>query len=148
MLSRIVLACFLHLLVCLHLKAAETARIIIIQPGYPGSTRDAEGFVSQLADYVGGKTGLQGISGEYHNEEKRALSALAEKRASFGLVSLGFYLGHRQELGLRVLLQSKPKDNYVVVARKGEVKDVASLAGQPVAGGPLQEGRFLERIAL
>src|SRR2546426_8188115 len=76
MLSRIVLACFLHLLVRVHLKAAEPARIIIIQPGYPGSTRDAEGFVSQLADYVGGKTGLQGISGEYHNEEKRALSAL------------------------------------------------------------------------
>lgn len=132
----------------LRLPAADPPRMIIIQPGYPGSTRDAEGFMGQLSAYLEGKGGLQGLSGEYHNEEKLALSALGEKKVSFGLVSLGFYLAHREKLGLRALLESKPKDNFVVVARVGDVKDPASLTGQPVAGGPLQEAPFLERIAL
>src|SRR5262249_49319532 len=61
-------------------------------------------------------------------------------------VSLGFYLEHRKELGLRVLLQSKPKDNFLVVARTGELKDLSLLAHQPVAGGPLQEAPFLQKV--
>lgn len=129
------------------LSAADPPRMVIIQPGYPGSTKDAESFVGQLSEHLERKAGLQGLSGEYHNDAKRALTFLQEKNVSFGLVSLGFYLEHRQELGLRALLQSKPKDNFVIVSRMGELKDISALGGQPVAGGPLQEATFLEKVA-
>ncbi len=122
-------------------------RMVIIQPGYPGSTRDAEGFVGRLSAYVAERAGLAGLSGEYHNEEKAALAAVGRLKPAFGVVSLGFYLEHRAALGLKPLLASKPRDNFVLVARSGELKDLSALKGQPVAGGPLYERPFLERIA-
>ena len=120
--------------------------MIIVQPGYPGSTKDAEGFMSALTGYVGDKAGLKGLSGEYYNEEKKALSLIDEKKPGFGIVSVGFYLEHRRRLGLKALCQSKPKDNFVIVARPGELKDLSALKGQLVVGGPLYEKNYLERI--
>ncbi|MBI4601226.1 MAG: hypothetical protein HY721_04615 [Planctomycetes bacterium] len=134
---------------------AEGPRMVIVQPGYPGSTKDAEGFLRRLSGYVEEKAGLRGLSGEYHNEEEPALKAVkgegpgaAGRRPLFGVVSLGFYLKHRAALGLRPLLEAKPKDSFVLVTRAGDVKDLEGLKGQPVAGGPLHERDFLERIAL
>jgi hypothetical protein len=129
--------------------AAEPAapRLIIVQPGYPGSTRDARSFIATLCEHLDAKAALKGLAGEYHNEEKEALRAIERDRPAFGMVSLGFYLEHRQALGLTARLQSKPKDRIVVVARGGDLKGPGDLKGQPVAGGPLHEKRFLERIA-
>lgn len=137
------------------LHGAES-RMVIVQPGYPGSTRDAEGFVKRLAKHLEEKTGLSGLAGEYHNEMAPGLAAAkgeqpggAGVRPIFGVVSLGFYLKHRRELGLKPLLQAKPRDSFVLVARAGEVKDLAAdLKGQPVAGGPLHEPELLQRLVL
>jgi hypothetical protein len=121
-------------------------RFVIVQPGYPGTTKDAEEFVGTLAAYVDGKAGLTGLAGEYHNDEKGALQAIEKLQPPFGIVSLGFYLAHRRDLGLKPLLQSEPKDNFVILARPGEVKDPSELKGKAVAGPTLQELPFLQRV--
>lgn len=120
--------------------------MVIVQPGYPGSTRDAEGFMARLTGYLGGKTGLAGLQGAYYNDAKKALSAIAEKKPGFGIVSVGFYLENRRKLGLKPLARVKPGDNFVVVARAGELKDAAALSGKTVTGGPIQEKKYLERV--
>ncbi|HVR76046.1 MAG TPA: hypothetical protein VMT52_17070 [Planctomycetota bacterium] len=126
--------------------AREGPSMVIVQPGYPGSTEDARGFVAELCAHVGRKADLAGLAGAYHNEEKPALAAIEKERPAFGVVSVGFYLEHRKELGLQALLQTKPRDTFVVVARAGDVKGLEGLKGESVAGGPLHERKFLERI--
>lgn len=128
------------------LDAADAPAMVIVQPGYPGSTEDARGFMAELSAHVARKAELAGLTGAYHNEEKAALLAIEKDRPSFGVVSVGFYLGHRKELGLQALLQTKPTDSFVVVVRAGDVKGLEGLKGEPVAGGPLHERKFLERI--
>ena len=129
--------------------AAEDAAhpFVIVQPGYAGSTKDAEQFVAQVSEYLEAKTGLKGVAGEYHNEPAAAKKAIETLRPQFGIVSVGYYLEHREELGLKPLLESSPGDRLVIVTRKGDVKDASALKGEPVAGGPLYDLPFLDRIA-
>jgi len=131
------------------LGAADASRFVIIQPGYPGSMEEAAGFLESLAAHVGKKAGLSGVQGAYYNLGKPALEVLTSdsgRDIAFGLVSAGFYLEHRARLGMKALLESKPPDNFVVVARSGDLKSAADLKGQAVAGGPLHEARYLERM--
>lgn len=122
-------------------------RYVIVQPGYAGSSRDAESFVSSLNEHLAEKVALKNLQGEYFNEPQKGLDAIARVAPAFGIVSLGFYLEHRQALGLSLLLQARPRDNWVLVVRPGEGIDARSLKGKAVAGGPLHELKFLERVA-
>jgi hypothetical protein len=128
------------------LEGQAAPRMVIVQPGYPGSTKDAEGFMATLTDYLAKKMKLPGLAGEYHNDVAKALEAIHARPPIFGLVSLGFYLEHRRALGLEATLVATPEDHFVIVARPHEVPSLAALRGQPVAGGPLAELRFLDRV--
>jgi hypothetical protein len=119
---------------------------MIIQPGYPGTAKDAQGYLETLSAHISEKAGVRGISGAYHNETAPALEAIARERPSFGVVSLGFYLAERGRLGLVPRLAARPKDRFIVVARGDDVKGTDALKGEPVAGGPLHEKEFLDRI--
>lgn len=136
---------------------AEDPRLVVVQPGYPGSTSTAAGFLRKLTGYLEKKAGIKGLHGTYYNEAKPVLAALkgssgasspgkAEGKIVWGVVSVGFYLEHRQAFGMKALLESRPKDNFVVVARSADVKSPLELKGEPVAGGPLHERLYLERI--
>lgn len=129
-------------------EPAEASRVpwmAIVQPGYPGSTAEAERFMAQFTKYVGEASGLSGLGGAYYNDAKKALAAIAERDPPFGLVSLGFYLEHRKTLGLEPLAAARPWDNFLLLAPPGA--EPSKLAGKTVAGGPLHEAKFLERIA-
>jgi len=129
------------------LSASEDSNyLLILQPGYPGSTKDAVGFVSQLCKAV---TKLGGVSiggGEYHNREKRGLETVELKKPAVGIFSLGMYLKHKKPLGLQALLVSDPERPYYVVARKGAFRDLQALKGKKVTGTPLTEPEFFERV--
>lgn len=127
-------------------QAEPTALMVIVQPGYPGSTEEAVDFMATLSGYIGKKMGFAGLSGAYYNDGAKALAVISERSPPFGIVSLGFYLKHRKELRLKALGYSKPKDNFVLLGRPGDVKDLAALDGQTVAGGPLYETEFLNRV--
>jgi hypothetical protein len=137
------------LLVSVPLAAAETVsadRYVIVQPGYPGSTAEAESFVTDLAAAIAKGGGPQGLKGAYYNETKEALEAIRAKKPFFGIVSLGFYLQHRQDLALAPILESLPPDRFYLAAKKGAPVNLNGLAGQVVEGTAFSEKEFVERL--
>jgi hypothetical protein len=127
--------------------AAEgEARLVIAQPGYPGSTAEAKEFISRLTKAVEAGGGPKLAGGEYHNVETAALEAIERDRPAVGIVSLGFYLKHRRSLALKPLVWSQPEEAFAVAARKGTMKSLADLSGKTVSGTPLLEAEFVARV--
>ncbi|MBI4585297.1 MAG: PhnD/SsuA/transferrin family substrate-binding protein [Planctomycetes bacterium] len=126
-------------------QAAEKP-MVFIQPGYPGTTEEARGFVSSFCKVIRQAGGPEVPAGEYHNDEKEGLKAAQEKQPLFGIVSLGFYLKHAGDLSLQPLLFSSPAEPFHLVARKGAFKDLAGLKDKAVTGTTLLELEFVERI--
>jgi hypothetical protein len=142
----IILAAWL-LALALPLGAAEAERrFVIVQPGYPGSTAEAETFVADLATAIGKGGGPRLLGGAYYNDEKEALKEIADRKPSFGIVSLGFFLARHKDLDLSVILASQPEAKFYLVAKKGQTVKLGELSGQTVTGTPFNEPRFVERI--
>ena len=120
--------------------------LAIIQPGRPGSPKAAEGFLARLGEYLASQTRLARPTLSYQNTPKEALVALEKKNPDLGIVSLGFYLEHRERFGLKAVLEAYPLRKYVLVASEGEVKTAADLDGKLVMGGPLYEPKFVRRV--
>lgn len=120
--------------------------LAIIQPGRPGSPKAAEGFLARLGEYLASQTSLARPTLSYQNTPKEALVALEKKNPDLGIVSLGFYLEHRERFGLKAVLEAYPLRKYVLVASEGAVKTAADLDGKLVMGGPLYEPKFVRRI--
>src|SRR5262245_61086261 len=126
------------------LSAAQ--HFIIVQPGYPGSTTEAEAFVTDLLAAIGKGGGPGDLQGEYHNDAEEALKAIREKKPQLGIVSLGFYLAHKEDLRLEPLLASRPHERFYLAGKQGAVVPLKDLAGKTVAGTPFQEPEFVSRI--
>ncbi len=135
-------------LVSSHANAADAVRWIIVQPGYPGSTAEAEGFMRRFSADLAAQSGIESLEGSYHNVPESAAKVIEEKKPAFGLVSLGFYLRYRRQFGLDAQLESEPGDRVVAVVRAGSFRRLKDLAGKKVAGGPLYEPEFLRRVVL
>ena len=128
-------------------RGADTPpSLAIIQPGRPGSPKAAEGFLARLGEYLASQTRLARPTLSYQNTPKEALVALEKKNPDLGIVSLGFYLEHRKQFGLKAVLEAYPLRKYVLVASEGEVKTAADLDGKLVMGGPLYEPKFVRRV--
>ena len=128
-------------------RGADTPpSLAIIQPGRPGSPKAAEGFLARLGEYLASQTRLARPTLSYQNTPKEALVALEKKNPDLGIVSLGFYLEHRERFGLKAVLEAYPLRKYVLVASEGAVKTAADLDGKLVMGGPLYEPKFVRRI--
>ncbi len=121
-------------------------RFVIVQPGYPGTTAEAENFVTDLAGAISEGGGPVDLSGAYYNDEKEALRAIREKEPSFGIVSLGFFLAHKNDLKLEPLLESRPSERFYLAGKKGDAVCLKDLAGQTVTGTPFNEKEFVQRI--
>jgi len=126
--------------------ADEATAWLVVQPGYPGSTRDAEGFMRLFSSYLTERTSLGPLEGTYYNLPDDALHKLQARSPGFALVSLGFYLKYRQQFGFEVRLVSEPADVFLIVGRESEIQAAADLDGQEVVGGPLYEPGFLTRV--
>ncbi len=125
---------------------SAAGHFIIVQPGYPGSTAEAEQFVSDLLGAIGKGGGPGDLQGEYHNDAQEALKAINEKHPQLGIVSLGFYLAHKDDLHLEPLLSSRPLDRFYLASKKGSAIQPKDLSGKAVAGTPFQEQEFVARI--
>jgi hypothetical protein len=135
---------FLMMMACPAMAGAP--HYVIVQPGYPGSTTEAESFVSDLSAALVKGGAPAGLQGAYHNDAKAALKAIAEEKPEFGVVSLGFYLAHRDDLRLKPVLESRPPQAFFLAAKKGSPPALKDLEGQVVAGTPFQEKEFVERV--
>ena len=122
-------------------------KLIILQPGYPGSTKDAREFVDDFCKTLT-TLGAALSGGEYHNDEPRGLEAVERDRPAIGIVSLGVFLKHRERLALRPLLVSTPHGSCRLLVKSGTIPDLKSLSGKTVTSTAFAEPEFVERVIL
>ena len=120
--------------------------LVIVQPGYPGSTAEAAAFVARLCAAVRAEGGPGIGAGEYHNNEQQGIDAIRAKRPTVGIVSLGFALKHQKSLALRPLLWSHPDEAFHILVRKDTLRKLGDLEGRTVTGTPLLEPEFVQRV--
>jgi hypothetical protein len=134
--------------------AATETTLVVCAPGFPGTTREAQPTMDDLAGGVGRAAGWSPgrIGAVYHPTVEGGVEALSGARAGLAIVPLPFYLEHRARLGLRPLLsvaQAAGSDEvWSVVARRGAVAGPAALAGWDLAGMPGYSPRFVREVAL
>ena len=106
--------------------------------------------MSEIAQRAGWEPGS--TSTDYFNRETEALEHIADEPPAFLLTTPGFYLSHREGLGLvpinQVLIEGRDTHRFFIVARKGSVETLADLRGGTLLGSPLAEAFFVEAIVL
>ncbi len=110
--------------------------MVVCAPGYPGSTAEAQPAMDGLASAVAGAAGWdrQNLEAVYFETEEGGLARLAEEDAGLAMVTLPFFLEHREALGLRAALFAvpsghEPLESWVLVAGAGAVSKPADLEG-------------------
>jgi hypothetical protein len=107
---------------------SENFDFVIIQPGQPGTSEDAQPVMDALATYLQKKLGADvTIRGRYFNQAEQAAAYLAGNRPQWGIVGLGYYLGHAGDLCMTPLASTRPggsdSDTWrLVVAKNGPDK--------------------------
>lgn len=107
---------------------SENFDFVIIQPGQPGTSEDAQPVMDALATYLQNKLGADvTIRGRYFNQIEQAAAYLADNRPKWGIVGLGYYLGHAGARCMTPLASTRPggADSDVwrlVVAKDGPDK--------------------------
>lgn len=90
-------------------RATETFDFVIIQPGQPGSSEDAQPVMDAFAGYVQEKLGGDvTVHGHYFNRVQEADAFLAGNRPQWGIVQLGYYLGHSGTPCMMPLASTRP----------------------------------------
>jgi len=115
---------------------AADLTMVFCAPGYPGSTAEAqpamEGFAMAVTTAVG--WGDDDLSAEYFETEEGGVTRLAASDVGLGMVTLPFFLEHRDEFGLQPEMLAVPtgrqtEEPWSLVAGKGAVKHPADLDG-------------------
>lgn len=116
----------------LNANAVEALDFVIIQPGAPGNSAEAAPVMEALAAYLQKKVGVP-IQGQFFNENEPALAYLAQKKAKWGIVSLGFYLANNQQYPMSAFASTRPnglnKDTWHLLVNTTETSDWRSLNG-------------------
>lgn len=127
------------------LRAGE--RLIVVQPGFPGSTEDAAPFMRRFAAVLGPRAASRELEAVYYNEPDEALADLRKKGATVGIVSVGFYLSHRKEFRLEPLAELEPEGRYRLLVPSGFEGGTDGLRDAAVVGGVLYDPEFVRRVA-
>lgn len=135
--------------------AAEAAGLVVCAPGYPGSTAEAQPAMDALAAAVAraAGTGPDGLGAAYFETEAGGLAALAEPDAGLALLTLPFFLEHRQNLALEPVLLAVPAgrqaaEPWTLVAGAGLVASPSDLAGWTLVSLAGHSERFVRGPAL
>ncbi len=116
--------------------AATENTLVVCAPGFPGSTAEAQpamdGLAAALAGAAGWKAGELGAV--YFEDEAAGTEGMGQEGAALALVTLPFFLVHRDELALQPLAQAVPAEGttnelWTLVAGAGRVRGPEDLAG-------------------
>ena len=94
--------------------SAGSVNFVIIEPGQPGTSIDAQPVMDSLAAYVSRKLGKP-VSGVYFNELDPALKYLDENKPAWGICGLTFFKSYKDKYRLLPVASTLPQ---------GFVKDV------------------------
>jgi len=117
-------------------SSAADLTMVVCAPGYPGSTAEAqsamEGFAAAVAAAAG--WGRDDLAAEYFETEEGGVERLAVADAGLSLVTLPFFLEHRDELGLQAEMLAVPtgrqaEEPWSLVAGKGKVQGPEGIDG-------------------
>lgn len=88
---------------------SEQFDFVIIQPGQPGTSKDAQPVMDAFAEYLQKKLDADvAIRGYYFNQTDQAAAYLAANRPRWGIVGLGYYLGHADATCMNPLASTRP----------------------------------------
>ena len=115
----------------------------VIQPGQPGTSREAQPVMDSLAAYIQKKMGRGVIvKGRYFNELDPAIDFLHNTPPIWGIVRLGFYSEQARRFQMTALASTRPggynKDIWRLVVTKGAPDEWKALRGK-VLGNMLFE---------
>ena len=134
---------------------AERMTLVVCAPGYPGSTVEAQPAMDGLATAAAAAAGWsnQELAGMYFETEAGGMDALAEPGTAFALVTLPFFLEHREAGGLTARAQAVPSDRSVsepwtLVAGVGAIASAADLNGWELRSLAGHSPRFIRGPAL
>jgi hypothetical protein len=129
--------------------------VVVCAPGYPGSTAEAQpamdGLAAAITAAAGWKAGA--IDATYFESEKAGVAGLRAPEAGLALVTLPFYLEHRDGLDLRPHLMAVPADrepleSWYLVAGAGLVERPQDIAGWEILSLAGHSPRFVRDTAL
>jgi hypothetical protein len=146
------------LVICLGLAgvaAADPLTLVVCAPGYPGSTAEAQPAMDGLATAaaLAASWGRDELRAVYFETEEGGLARLAESDAGLALVTLPFFLEHREALGLEpellaVPVGREPLEPWTLVAAAGTVARPADLEGWRLVSLAGHSERFVRGPAL
>ncbi|MHC1741395.1 MAG: PhnD/SsuA/transferrin family substrate-binding protein [Syntrophobacteraceae bacterium] len=115
-------------------SCAGSLDFVIIQPGQPGTSEEAQPTMDALGAYVQKKLGGgTPVKGRYFNELGPALELLRESPPDWGIVSLSFYVSHGHRFSLKPLASSRPggydKDMWLLAVPTTAPDDWRQLKG-------------------
>jgi len=122
--------------------ADEPVALVFCAPGYPGNTAEAQPTMDHFASGLNAATGWKPgtLTAVYHESGSAGVERLTSSDAAVAIVSLPFYLKHRDELALEPLLAAVATDGgdgaWSLVAAKGTLSGPGDLAGWTVTGLP------------
>lgn len=114
--------------------------VVVCAPGHPGTTAEAQNAMNTFASAVASSAQRPegSVSASYFPSESDGLARLAKPDAAVAIVTLPFFLAHRDELGLKARLAVQTTtpgltEQWTLVAKKGRVKRPADLATMTVS---------------
>lgn len=123
-------------------SCSDSLDFVVIQPGQPGTSEEAQPTMDALGSYIQKKMGGGTPMGRYFNELLPALDHLRESSPRWGIVSMSFYLIHGRRLVLQPLASSRPggyaKDMWRLAVPKDGPDDWRQVKGV-VSGTMLHE---------
>lgn len=129
--------------------------LVVVRPGGPSASEEAGQQVTRLIKEIAVRAGWppESVNACYFNRAEDALAHIADHRPGFILTTPGFFLDQRANLGLeplnQILLEGSDTHRYHIVARKdGGPTTLDGLKGKTLAGAPLAEADFVERVVL
>ncbi len=135
--------------------ASPPAGLVVCAPGYPGSTAEAQPVMDRFAAAIAPASHRPAgsVTAVYQATEEAGVTAIRSPRTAVALVTLPFFLEHREALGLQAVAQAQPAgrsalEPWTLVAGKGAVKGPAGLAGWELRSLAGFSPRFVRRVAL
>lgn len=136
-------------------EGSEPMKLVVCAPGYPGSTLEAQPAMDGLAAAITSAAGwsAEELGAAYHETEERGINALSKPDTAFALVTLPFFLEHREAAGLVAIAQAVPNDRsasepWTLVAGVGSITSAADLNQWELRSLAGHSSRFVRGPAL
>lgn len=81
---------------------------VVIQPGQPGNTAEAQPVMDSLAKYMSEKLG-ESVSGFYYNNLEGALDYLSKNKPAWGICGLTFFETYEDQLKMHPVASTLPQ---------------------------------------